>query len=85
MSIKTCGGVFIVALLVALFPYSVETLETSRFPSTKAITKDVLIIGGGASGAYAAVRLREDFKKSVVVIEKQDHLVCPAESRLTTS
>ena len=39
------------------------------------LTRDVAIVGGGASGAYAAVRLREDFGKSVVVIEKQDHLV----------
>lgn len=35
----------------------------------------MLILGGGASGAYAAVRLREDFNKSVLVVEKLDHLV----------
>ncbi|KAK3377640.1 hypothetical protein B0H63DRAFT_221540 [Podospora didyma] len=34
------------------------------------IHKDVAIIGGGGSGAYSAVRLREDFGVSVVVIEK---------------
>jgi flavin-dependent dehydrogenase len=39
------------------------------------IHKDVVIIGGGASGTYAAVRLREDFKKSIVVVERDDHLV----------
>ena len=43
--------------------------------STAVISKDVAIIGGGASGSHAAVRLREDFGKSVVVIEKQGHLV----------
>ncbi|KAK3366464.1 hypothetical protein B0H63DRAFT_371864, partial [Podospora didyma] len=34
------------------------------------ICKDVAIIGGGASGSYSAVRLREDFGVSVVFIEK---------------
>lgn len=39
------------------------------------LTKDVVIIGGGASGAYAAVRLRDDYNRSIALIEKQDHLV----------
>jgi heterodisulfide reductase subunit A-like polyferredoxin len=39
------------------------------------ITTDVAILGGGVSGAYAAVRLREDYGKKVVVIEKQSRLV----------
>jgi ribulose 1,5-bisphosphate synthetase/thiazole synthase len=37
--------------------------------------KDVVVVGGGASGAYAAVRLRDDFGKSVGLIEKQSILV----------
>lgn len=37
--------------------------------------KDVAIIGGGASGAYAGVRLRDDYGKSIALIEAQDHLV----------
>ncbi|CAI7591127.1 unnamed protein product [Penicillium glandicola] len=36
--------------------------------------RDVVIIGGGASGAYAAVRLRDDFDRSIALIEKQDIL-----------
>lgn len=39
------------------------------------IARDVAIVGGGASGAYAAVRLREDFGQSVVVIEKAGRMV----------
>lgn len=39
------------------------------------IYRDVAIIGGGASGAYAAVRMRDDFDKSIVLIEKQDNMV----------
>lgn len=36
---------------------------------------DVAIVGGGATGSYAAVRLREDYGKTVLVIEKEHKLV----------
>lgn len=39
------------------------------------IYRDVAIVGGGASGAYSAVRLREDYNLSVVLIEKSNNLV----------
>lgn len=38
------------------------------------IVKDVAIIGGGATGTLAGVRLREDYKKSVVIIEREERL-----------
>lgn len=38
------------------------------------LSRDVVIIGGGASGAHAAVWLR-DHGKSVAVVEKRDTLV----------
>ncbi|GAB1314657.1 Amine oxidase [Madurella fahalii] len=38
------------------------------------ISKDVAIIGGGGSGAYSAVRLREDYGIGVVVVEKEPML-----------
>ncbi|KAK0614523.1 hypothetical protein B0T14DRAFT_486819 [Immersiella caudata] len=41
---------------------------------TVTIYRDVAIVGGGAAGSYAAVRLREDFGVSVVVIEKDGKL-----------
>lgn len=41
---------------------------------TEIITRDVVIVGGGASGAHAAVRL-SDMGKTVVVVEKQGQLV----------
>jgi ribulose 1,5-bisphosphate synthetase/thiazole synthase len=50
-------------------------LDSSFFSFFEVIEKDVVIIGGGATGAHAAVRLREDYKKSVVVIEKEAILV----------
>ncbi|KAK2011892.1 amine oxidase [Colletotrichum eremochloae] len=37
------------------------------------LERDVVILGGGASGAHAAVRLR-DFNKTIVVVEKQNRL-----------
>lgn len=37
------------------------------------ITRDVCVLGGGASGTYAAIRLRE-LGQSVALVEKQDHL-----------
>lgn len=44
-------------------------------PKQDTLEVDVAIVGGGATGAYAAVRLREDYGKKVVVIEKQNRLV----------
>ncbi|OCK84768.1 FAD dependent oxidoreductase [Lepidopterella palustris CBS 459.81] len=38
------------------------------------ITRDVCIIGGGATGTYSAVRLRQDMNKSVIVVEQKDRL-----------
>ena len=50
-------------------------LSSGKPNCPKTITRDVAIIGGGASGAHAAVRLREDFGKSVIVVEKKNRLV----------
>lgn len=58
-----------VGLLGASIP-----VVTANSPSD-IIHRDVVVIGGGASGAYAAVRLRDDFNKSIALIEKQDILV----------
>lgn len=43
-------------------------------PSSNIISTDVAIIGGGASGTYAAVRLREDYNTSIVLIESRSRL-----------
>ncbi|KUJ18812.1 FAD/NAD(P)-binding domain-containing protein [Mollisia scopiformis] len=53
---------------------AVPSILERGFASQDIITRDVVIIGGGATGTYAAVRLREDFNKSVVVIEKTGRL-----------
>jgi hypothetical protein len=48
--------------------------ERDNFSAQDTITVDVCIIGGGATGTYAAVRLQEDYGKSVIVVEKTDRL-----------
>lgn len=48
-------------------------LDVSAFNPLDVITKDVAIIGGGASGTYAAIKLK-DAGKSIVVIEKKGRL-----------
>lgn len=52
------------ALLVA-----VTCLDTSS-----PVSKDVIIIGGGAGGAHAAVQLK-DMGQDIILIEKQGTLV----------
>jgi ribulose 1,5-bisphosphate synthetase/thiazole synthase len=69
LNLARLGGLVTAISLVA------ARIDEGNFRPRATITKDVVILGGGASGAYAAVRLREDFKKSVLVVEKQDHLV----------
>ncbi|KAK4171096.1 hypothetical protein QBC36DRAFT_368171 [Triangularia setosa] len=50
---------------------SAGRINRSDFRHEDIIYKDVAIIGGGASGAHAAVKLRQDFGKSVVIIERE--------------
>lgn len=57
--------------LVKFFPFAFAAI----LGANAAIDTDIAIIGGGGSGAYAAVRLREDFGKKIVVVEKQNRLV----------
>ncbi|KAE9365770.1 amino oxidase [Stipitochalara longipes BDJ] len=52
--------------------FALISIATAVVPRT--IYKDVVILGGGASGSHAAVRLREDFNKSIIIVEKQDNL-----------
>lgn len=48
---------------------------SSASPITQTISKDVVAVGGGAAGAYAAVRLREDYGKSIALVERRARLV----------
>ena len=64
----------LLTLGVAAFAAATSDFDEAAYAAEDVITKDVAIIGGGASGTYAAVRLREDFNTSIVVIEIEDHL-----------
>ena len=64
----------VLVLLVTLVPIT-AAIERYDFAAEDTIIKDVAIVGGGASGTYAAVRLREDYNTSVVVVEAQNRLV----------
>lgn len=48
--------------------------DQHSFDAQDILTCDVCIIGGGATGTYAAVRLSQDMGKSVLVVEKSDRL-----------
>ncbi|KAI1375698.1 amine oxidase, flavin-containing superfamily [Hypoxylon crocopeplum] len=54
-------------------------MDPSAYSLDDIIVRDVAIIGGGSSGTYTAVRVR-DHGKSVVVIEKKDTLGGQAET-----
>ncbi|KAL5364386.1 hypothetical protein BJX96DRAFT_187736 [Aspergillus floccosus] len=49
------------------------SIDVSHYKPSDIITRDVCVIGGGAAGTYAAIRLRQ-LGKSVVVIERQSRL-----------
>lgn len=70
---KTRNSIFAV-LLMHHGITSCATIHERDFSKTEIIERDVAIIGGGASGTYAAVRLREDFNTSIIVIEPKDRL-----------
>ena len=66
-----------IGLLAASAPFvnAGSTVNEAAFAPEEIIRKYVAIIGGGASGTYAAVRLREDYNTSIIVIEEMDRLV----------
>lgn len=50
------------------------SFEVDEYCADDVIVRDIAIVGGGASGTYAAVRLQQDFHKSVVVVERKANL-----------
>lgn len=61
--------------LAKFFLFAVAAAANVAGGANAAIDTDIAIIGGGGSGAYAAVRLREDFGKKIVVVEQENRLV----------
>lgn len=69
-------NILLVCILIAVIPLETGAIDKGSFNAGSIIEKDVAILGGGAAGAHAAFRLREDLGKSIVLVEKRDHLVC---------
>ncbi|TVY69085.1 Beta-cyclopiazonate dehydrogenase [Fusarium oxysporum f. sp. cubense] len=59
---------------------SSKLLFLAVIAAVQAIDVDVAVVGGGGSGGYAAVQLRENYGKKIVVIEKQKQLGGHAQS-----
>lgn len=61
------------ALTVGTAPATAYSLDPNDYDAADVIHRDVVVIGGGSSGTYTAVRLK-DSGKSVVVVEKEAKL-----------
>ncbi|KAK2014591.1 FAD dependent oxidoreductase [Colletotrichum eremochloae] len=61
------------ASLINASPVGLDCDNESSFKPEDIIQRDVLIVGGGATGTQAAVRLR-DQNKTVVIVEREDRL-----------
>lgn len=63
------------AIILVMFLRVAHASANERgFGVSHIIERDIAILGAGASGTYAAVRLREDYNRSIVVVEKDDHI-----------
>lgn len=60
--------------IISLVTTTETVAETLDSDNEESIPYDVCIIGGGATGTYAAVRLLEDCKKRVLVVERSTKL-----------
>ncbi|KAE8417923.1 hypothetical protein BDV36DRAFT_283382 [Aspergillus pseudocaelatus] len=61
------------AILLIIALVNAQQPSEEDFSPEDIITRDVCILGGGATGTYAAIRLK-DMNKSTVVVERNDRL-----------
>ncbi|PPJ55265.1 hypothetical protein CBER1_04287 [Cercospora berteroae] len=64
----------VLVAIVALARLAHAIIGEQDFSAEDIIVRDVAILGAGASGTYAAIRLREDYNLSIAVVEKDDHI-----------
>jgi heterodisulfide reductase subunit A-like polyferredoxin len=62
-------------LVLSSLPIIFAAFDLNCSSPCEVVQKDIVIVGGGAAGSHAAVRLREDYNKSVIVIEQEPILV----------
>jgi ribulose 1,5-bisphosphate synthetase/thiazole synthase len=70
------GIIATLSTALTLLAVSAHPIDESQFSPADIIVRDVAIVGGGAAGSHAAVRLSQDFHKSVVLVDKAAQLVC---------
>jgi len=61
------------ALLSFVFSVNAVVIDQSSYSSSTIISRDIVVIGGGSSGTYAAVHLKRA-GYSVAVVEKESRL-----------
>ena len=64
---------FLLATFLPVLTSALPAIDAAAYASSSIIHRDVVVIGGGASGTYGAISLK-DKGKSVVIVEAQDRL-----------
>ncbi|MCJ1333684.1 hypothetical protein MMC10_010384, partial [Thelotrema lepadinum] len=57
-----------------------QIFDPASYDPEDVLTADVAVVGGGSAGVYSAIRLQQDYNRSIVVIEKNDYLGGNAET-----
>ena len=71
---KSSKSILICSSIASAFAFNTrDEFDPANYASDDIITRDVAIIGGGATGTYAAINLQLA-GKSVALVEKQDRL-----------
>ncbi|KAI9741348.1 MAG: hypothetical protein M1834_003065 [Cirrosporium novae-zelandiae] len=75
MSLKyfTLLTAFFIASLIPNLASASTNINITDFSNCSTITRDILVIGGGSAGTYAAIRL-QSLNQSVIVVEEKDRL-----------
>jgi hypothetical protein len=65
-----------IAFFLQFLTFQVVSAVSDSIPPSEpnVLDVDIAIVGGGAAGTYAAVRLREDLNASIILIEPKSHL-----------